>query len=138
MSSILLTDLDARPGADVVIYDGHCRICTGQVRLLARLDLVGQLSFLSLHDARTGARYPDLSYDELMKQMYVVDRAGRRHGGVRAVQRLSRRMPVLWPLAVLLHLPGTLPFWHWLYQQIASRRYRFGRMQCDDGTCHLH
>ena len=27
-----------RPEAEVVIYDGHCRICTGQIRRLARWD----------------------------------------------------------------------------------------------------
>lgn len=130
---------DERPQADVVIYDGHCRICTGQIRRLARWDRGGRLSYLSLHDPRVPDRYPDLTHEALMKEMYVIDRAGRRHAGALAIRYLSRRLPTLWWLAPLLHLPGTRPLWSWLYRQIANRRYRFGRVaDCDGGTCHLH
>lgn len=130
---------DERPQADVVIYDGHCRICTGQIRRLARWDRGGRLSYLSLHDPRVSDRYPDLTHEALMKEMYVIDRVGRRHAGALAIRYLSRRLPTLWWLAPLLHLPGTRPLWSWLYRQIANRRYRFGRVaDCDGGTCHLH
>jgi predicted DCC family thiol-disulfide oxidoreductase YuxK len=130
---------DERPDADVVIYDGHCRICTGQIRRLARWDWGGRLSYLSLHDHRVVERYPDLTHDALMKEMYVVDLAGRRHAGALAIRYLSHRLPTLWWLAPILHLPGTLPLWNWLYRQIANRRYRFGKVaDCDGGTCHLH
>lgn len=130
---------EERSQADVVIYDGHCRICTGQIRRLARWDRGGRLSYLSLHDPRVSDRYPDLTHEALMKEMYVIDRAGRRHAGALAIRYLSRRLPTLWWLAPLLHLPGTRPLWSWLYRQIANRRYRFGRVaDCDGGTCHLH
>ena len=128
-----------RPEGDVVIYDGHCRICTGQIRRLARWDWRRRLAFLSLHDAEVARRYPDLSHDDLMRQMYVVDRRGRRHGGAAAVRYLSRVLPPLWPLAPLLHLPGSLPLWNWCYRQVAERRYRFGRTgDCADGSCRVH
>ncbi len=39
-----------RNGADVVIYDGHCRLCLAQVRKLCRWDSLERLAFLSLHD----------------------------------------------------------------------------------------
>ena len=55
---------DDRPAADVVIYDGHCRICAAQVKKLARWDRGGRLAFLSLHDPQVALRYPDLSFDE--------------------------------------------------------------------------
>lgn len=130
---------DERPQADVVIYDGHCRICTGQIRRLARWDWGGRLSYLSLHDPRVPDRYPDLNHDALMKEMYVIDRTGRRHPGALAIRYLSCRLPTLWWLSPILHLPGTGPLWSWLYRQIANRRYRFGRVaECGGGTCHLH
>lgn len=130
---------DERPRADVVIYDGQCRICTAQIKRLARWDWGRRLSYLSLHDPRVIDRYPDLSHEALMKEMYVVDRGGRRHAGASALRYLSRRIPTLWWLAPLLHLPGTLPVWRWLYQKIAQRRYRYGRIKtCDSGSCHLH
>ena len=134
-----LPDPDERTGSDVVIYDGECRICTGQIERLVRWDSGRRLSYLSLHDPRVADRYPDLSHDALMKEMYVVDPAGGRHAGAWALRRLSRRLPSLWWLAPVLNFPGTLPLWNWLYRQIASRRYRFGRVEaCENGACHLH
>lgn len=137
--AVQLPDPDDQPGADVVLYDGHCRFCIGQVRNMRRADVTGRLAFLSLHDMRVRERYPDLSHDQLMAQMYVIDHRGRRHGGPSALRYLTRRLPLLWPLAPLLHIPFSLPLWNWLYQQIAQRRYWFGRVEtCDDGACRVH
>lgn len=130
---------DERPQAEVVIYDGHCRICTAQIRRLAAWDGGARLAYLSLHSPETAQRYPDLSHEALMQDMYLVDRQGRRHRGAAALRYLSRRLPRLWWLAPLLNLPGTLPLWQWCYRQVAKRRYRFGRIEsCDDGSCRLH
>lgn len=128
-----------RPAADVIIFDGHCRMCTGQILRLAACDLGKRLAYFSLHDPEVSRRYPDLSHDALMREMYVVDRQGRRHAGPQAIKFLSRKLPLLWPLAPLLHVPGTGRFWNWLYRQVAERRYRFGRLDdCPDGSCSLH
>jgi predicted DCC family thiol-disulfide oxidoreductase YuxK len=128
-----------RPQAEVVIYDGHCRICTGQIRRLARWDRGGRLAYLSLHDPLVAQRYPDLTYEALMRDMYLIDSQGRRHRGAAAARYMTRRLPRLWWLAPLLHVPGTLPVWQWLYRQVANRRYRFGHVEsCDDGSCKLH
>lgn len=129
-----------RPQADVVIYDGHCKFCTAQVQKLAWWDCQGKLSYLSLHDPEVAARYPDLTHNMLMEQMYVVDRrTGKRCGGAAAFRYLSRRLRRLWWLAPLMHIPFSLPVWQWLYRQVAKRRYRFGKTAaCDSDTCRLH
>ena len=130
---------DERPAADVVLYDGNCRICTAQIRRLARWDSGQRLAFLSLHDPVVAQRYPDLSYDALMQDMYVVDISGRRHRGAAAVRYLSRRLPKLWWLAPAMHFPFSLPLWQFLYRQVANRRYRFGKLhECDDDSCAVH
>jgi predicted DCC family thiol-disulfide oxidoreductase YuxK len=135
----VLTDPSARPGADVVIFDGHCRFCRGGVERLARLDRRGQLAFLSLHDERVAEWYPDLTHEQLMADMYLVDRSGTRHRGAAAVRYLTRKLPILWALAPLLHIPGSLPIWQWGYSQFARRRYRWGKVDdCADGTCSVH
>lgn len=138
MPSTPLPSPTDRLEADVVIYDGQCRICTAQVRRLARWDGGGRLAFLSLHDPVVQDRYPDLSHERLMEEMVVVDQEGKRHGGASAVRYLTRRLPRLWWAAPLLHVPGSLPLWRFLYRQVANRRYRLGKQNCEDGTCHLH
>jgi len=128
-----------RPEADVVIYDGDCGFCTKQVQRLARWDGGRRLAFVSLHDPLVAERYPDLSHDDMMREMYLVDRHGRRHGGAAAFRYLTRRLPRLWLLAPVMHIPFSLPLWQWGYHQIARRRYRIsGKSECDGGSCSVH
>jgi predicted DCC family thiol-disulfide oxidoreductase YuxK len=129
-----------RPDAPVLIYDGHCKFCTAQVQKLARWDGKGRIAFLSLHDPEVPRRWPDLTHEMLMEQMYLVDPAGNRYGGASAFRYLTRQLPRLWILAPLLHIPFALPLWQFLYRQIARRRYLLGKTtdQCDDGACRVH
>ena len=134
-----LPDPDSRPGSHIVIFDGKCNFCQAQVRNLRRLDCCGgRLSFLSLHDPRVAERYPDLTHDQLMDQMYVIDTEGGRHGGVDAVKFLSRKLPLLWIAAPILHLPGTANLWRWLYGQVAKHRYKLAGKSCDGDVCSVH
>jgi predicted DCC family thiol-disulfide oxidoreductase YuxK len=127
------------PHADVVIFDGHCRFCRAQVARLNAWDGRRRLAFVSLHDPLVAEKYPDLSHEQLMREMVIVDRFGQRHAGAGAVRYLSRRLPRMWPLAPLLHIPLSLPIWRWLYQQVAMRRYRWGRIDdCESGSCAVH
>lgn len=156
--TVQFADPDDNRQADVVIYDGKCQFCQSQVARLARLDRafparnhLPRLAFLSLHDARVAARYPELTFEQLMEQMYVIEggnaTSGGIHGGADAVRYLSRRLPILWPVAPLLHLPGTARLWRWAYHQVAKRRYRWNREHaggkdvsggCKDDACAIH
>jgi predicted DCC family thiol-disulfide oxidoreductase YuxK len=130
-----------RPNADVVIYDGQCRFCTAGAARLAKWDKGERLAFVSLHDPQVATQWPDLTHDMLMEQMYVVDRQGQRHGGAAAFRYLTRRLPRLWLLAPLLHLPFSLPLWRWGYKQVAKRRYKIAGKStggCQDGACAVH
>jgi predicted DCC family thiol-disulfide oxidoreductase YuxK len=80
--------------------------------------------------------FPEIPRDELLAQMYIVDRSGQARGGAEAVRHLSRRLPLLWPLALPLHVPGSLPLWSSLYRFVAKHRYRIAG-RCDDGTCRI-
>ena len=120
-----LPDPDHRLEADVVVYDGSCRLCRGTVDWLARLDGRSRLAFLPLQDPRVRQRYPDLSLEDLQQHVYVISPGGRRRKGAGAVRYLSRRLPAMWAMAPLLHVPGTMPLWHWLYKQVARRRHGF-------------
>ena len=133
-----LDDPDQVSAKDIVIFDGHCNFCRSQVERLNWFDRWNRLAFLSLHDPRVAERYADLSYDEMMAQMYVVGDDQRRRGGSDAVRYLSRKMPLLWPAMPILHLPGTAGLWRWLYRQVAQRRYQLAGRTCDEGTCQIH
>ncbi len=123
---------------DTVLYDGQCVFCTKGIQNLKRLDLFKSLEFVSLHDPSTVTRFPDLTYEMKMDQMWVVSADGNRYGGADAVRYLSRRLPLLYPLAPLLHFPGTQWLWKKLYKFVANRRYRIAGRNCSEGTCSLH
>lgn len=144
-----------RPESIVVIFDGQCRFCTSQVRILQRLDFSRRLSFISLHDPLVSQWYPDLTYDQLMKQIYVIPatdstRSRRqdsadpvRYGGAEGFRYIAWRLPIFWPIAALLSIPFTMPLWKAMYDFIARQRYRFGKLGGEDpcgpdGTCELH
>ncbi len=135
-----LPGLGERPDGIVVIYDGNCQFCQSQVRRLNWFDHSNKLAFVSLHDPIVAERYPDLSYDQLMEQMYVIDEVGNRFGGAAAFRYLTRRLPKLWMLAPLLHIPFSLPCWQWCYRRIAARRYRWNTNSdvCDQSACEIH
>jgi predicted DCC family thiol-disulfide oxidoreductase YuxK len=126
----------ARPDRDTVLYDGQCRFCRGQIAILRRFDPTGRLRFVSLHEPVVASEFPELSPDDLSREMHVVETTGRSRAGAEAVRYLSRRLPLLWPLAVPLHVPGSLPVWRWLYGVVARNRYRIAG-RCDDGTCRV-
>lgn len=143
--TFILPDPESFPDRDVVIYDGKCNACGMAAKRLHQMDFGrGRLAFLSLHDPRVAERYPELSHDDLMAQMYVVDMAGNQHGGADAIRYLSRRLPLMWTLAPLLHIPGTAGLWRRMYRLIAKNRYWistrfFGTPDdCEDGTCSIH
>jgi predicted DCC family thiol-disulfide oxidoreductase YuxK len=129
---------ETNPAADVVVYDGQCSFCQGQVSRLHQWDSRHRLVFVSLHDPSVAANYPDLTHEQLMEQLYVIPRSGERYGGAAGIQYLSRRLPRLYPLYPILNLPFTLPIWNWAYRQIAKRRYRLAGGKCDTDGCELH
>lgn len=136
------------PQADVVIFDGNCVFCTKQVENLKRLDGRNRLAFVSLHDPFVARHFPDLSFEQLMEQIYLIPNGAegystKRYGGAAAIVYLSRRLPKLWWFAPLFHIPFTLPIQQWFYRQIAKRRYKIAGksdgLECDeDGTCEVH
>jgi predicted DCC family thiol-disulfide oxidoreductase YuxK len=124
---------------DIVIFDGHCKLCRAGVLRLQSLDWLGHFRFVSLHEPEIREQFPDLTYEMLMAEMFVVTQKGDRKGGAAALRYMSWFIPLMWPLAPFLSIPGTLPIWSFLYKLIAKNRYRFGRLEeCEGGTCSLH
>lgn len=133
-----------RPKADLVLYDGRCNFCRARVEQLRGFDRSwftsgGRLAYLSLHDPAVAERFPDISHARLLEEMCVLDRAGRRHWGAEAVRYLSRRLPRLWWLAPLMHLPGIMLVAKPAYAWVSRNRYLIGGKadDCENGACSI-
>jgi predicted DCC family thiol-disulfide oxidoreductase YuxK len=127
------------PDADVVIFDGACNFCQKSVRRLFQWDGAKRIAFLTIDDPEVSRRWPELSRDDLMEHMHIIDRYGDVHIGAGAFRYLSRRLPRLWPLALLMHIPFSGPFWRAGYRWFARRRYKLSQaVECDNGSCDVH
>lgn len=122
-----------------VIFDGQCAVCSSGVAVLKRIDHGRRFEYVSLHEARAKRLLPDRSHADLMREMHLVEPDGRWHAGAAAIRVIARRVPLLWGVAVYVHLPGSLPLWNQLYAAIARRRYRISeRLGCASGACAVH
>lgn len=133
-----MADVTIDKNKSVVLYDGHCNFCTAQVANLRRFDVFHRLEFVSLHEPSVSKLYPDLTHEQLMEQMWVIAPSGKRYAGAYSFRYLSCLLPMFWPLAPMLHFPGLMPLWSYLYREVAKRRYRIAGHNCDEGTCSIH
>lgn len=128
----------AAPAKDVVLYDGHCRICTQAARQLRPWLPDAELS--SFREPGVLERFPGVTPERCERAMQLVRSDGQVFEGAEAfVQALRRR--AIGKLATVYYVPGLRQLADALYRYIARRRFEIaGRTgQCDpDGTCHLH
>jgi predicted DCC family thiol-disulfide oxidoreductase YuxK len=88
-------------------------------------------------------RFPGISHDDCMRQMYLVTADGKVYAGFEAAVRAVATRPVIGRLAYLYYFPGLRFLLDTLYALIARHRYKImGKMivegTCDEGTCALH
>jgi predicted DCC family thiol-disulfide oxidoreductase YuxK len=106
-----------------LLYDGACGMCRGTVAVLTRADLLGHVELVDV--TRTidlDRRFPELSAEDCIEQMWLVAPDGTRFGGFDAYRRLSRLIPLMWPLAPIFNFPGVRPAGHRAYAFVAARR----------------
>jgi len=119
----------------LVLYDGDCPLCRKSVAVLQRLDWCGRLTF---QDARAvddlPLMDPPLDPVRLVEEMHLLtpDRTGIYHGFA-ALRWLAWRLPLLWPIAPFLIIPGIPALGQRIYLWIA--RHRFDLVPCQDGVC---
>lgn len=127
------------------LFDGRCVICQMTRRLVTRLDWRQRVLFLDLHDGRVAAQYAHLDQAALMGAIHVIEPGGRVYAGFAGTRRMLRELPLLFPLWLLLHLPGMNAVGVRVYGWIARHRYAVNRLfgveledaSCVDGVCKL-
>ncbi|MBI2104454.1 MAG: DUF393 domain-containing protein [Candidatus Omnitrophica bacterium] len=118
----------AARGRAILLYDGRCGLCLESVRRLRALDLFGWLDPLDFHAQPDLTRLsPVLTPERCRSEMILLEPNGRLTGGFEAFARMTRRLPLLWWLAPLAHLPGARWVGTRLYRWVASHRYLLHR-----------
>lgn len=120
----------------VVLFDGLCPLCQKIVTRLRRFDWRGRLHFQDARDVPNLPRtHPPLDPVKLLDEMHLVTPSGVIYAGYAAFRWMAWRIPLLWPLAPLLYLPGVPWVGRRAYLWVARRRYRL--VPCSHGVCQL-
>jgi predicted DCC family thiol-disulfide oxidoreductase YuxK len=121
----------------LLLYDGECALCRKGVAQLKRLDWFGVLRYADGRDrANLPSTDPPLNPDRLLEEMHLVPPTGGQvYHGFGAFRWLAWRLPLLWPLAPFLYVPGVPSLGQRLYLWVARNRFRL--VPCHGGVCTL-
>lgn len=108
-----------------IIYDGTCGICARQLKWLRRLDWGNRFEALPYQKESVYARFPQLRREECEQAVHLVAPDGRVCAGAAAFREIFLRLPLLWPLGVLMSLPPVMGLARRCYHHIAAHRYEW-------------
>lgn len=125
------------PGHDVILYDGHCRLCRGAAKQFERLLGSHGTELRSFREEGVLASFPGLSPERCEKAMQLVQPDGQVFEGAEAVVRALGRRP-LGKLLFVYYVPGLRQVADLVYGTVARYRFRIAGRACPDGACALH
>ncbi len=99
-----------------IIYDGKCGFCWGSVARLKVMDLWGHLTYEPT--------------ERPISEVKLVD-GDKVCGGFAAFRRLCLLLPMLYPMLLLVYLPGASLIGNACYALVAKNRYLFHRKSHD-------
>lgn len=112
----------------IVLFDGRCGLCAGSARRLRALDWMGRLRLLDAHDPAAAAACPAVDPGAALRRIQVVTSpTAPPLEGFHAIRWLAGRLPALWIVWPLLHLPGVRGLGVRAYDLVARHRHRFSR-----------
>lgn len=114
-----------------VFYDAECRLCVRGVRRWGGLFARRGFVWVPLQTPGAAAQL-GIPEGRLWEEMWLRMADGRVVSGVASWSEMLRAVWWLWPLGVLLGLPGIRYFARFVYRWIARNRYCFG------GRCAIH
>ncbi len=123
-----------------LFYDGACEACSRSAALARVLDIGGRLSLVNFRTDNRMAIYRNFGPEQTERaerEMLLLLPNGRWLGGFYAFRRISRCLPLLWPISPFLYLPGVSVAGTSFYRWFSKNRYRFLGARCSDGSCRL-
>ena len=120
--------LSAKQPTLTVFFDQQCPLCNRTVLILNHFDLFHCIDFKSAQEHAT--HYPAMtaiSPETLLLDLYALDSENRIYSGVNTYIQILRKMRYLYPVGVILSLPGIHTLAVKKYRAIADSR---GRVPC--------
>jgi predicted DCC family thiol-disulfide oxidoreductase YuxK len=117
----------------LILFDGHCNLCSGSVNWIIDRDPAGRFVFASLQSEPGRRTLERFELDPLRTDSVVLVEGDRAYTRSTAALRIARRLTFPWPvLSLLAVVPAGIR--DGVYDVIARHRYRwFGRSE----TCRM-
>ncbi|HYO65311.1 MAG TPA: DUF393 domain-containing protein [Archangium sp.] len=125
------------PGHDVILYDGHCRLCIAAAKQFQRLLGDHGTQLRSFREEGVLAAYPGIPLDRCEQGIQLIQGDGRIFEGAEAVVQALGRRPV-GKLLFVYYVPGLRQLADGLYGLVARYRFRIAGRACPDGACAVH
>ncbi len=117
--------LTAKTPSLTVFFDQQCPLCNRTVLILNHFDIFKCIDFKGAQDhAASYAALANVSTETLMLDLYALDLNNRIYSGVDTYIQIFKKMRYLYPLGVLLSLPGIHTLALKKYRSIADSRTR--------------
>ncbi|MBI2071057.1 MAG: DUF393 domain-containing protein [Elusimicrobia bacterium] len=123
-------------GRHRLIFDGDCGFCQAALARVRVLDPTGRLEPVDFRTTDTAALHSSLTNEACRARMYLLESDGRLSGGFHAFRRLTVCLPMLWPMALVVNIPGLKFIGEPAYDWVARNRFGFHAFRaCRDNAC---
>lgn len=113
----------------IVLYDQQCPLCLRTTIIIDHFDLFKTVEFKGLQDhAGEYRQFDSISEDQLLRDLYALDRKGRLYNGIDTYIQILFRMRYLAVIGLLMKIPGIYTICNRIYRRIADQRKR---LACD-------
>jgi predicted DCC family thiol-disulfide oxidoreductase YuxK len=110
----------------LVVYDGSCGLCAGNLKWLHRLDWLRRFDARPYQDEAVFRLVPRLDRAACEQALQLACRNGRIYSGPDAFREIFLRMPATWLVGILMAIPPMPWVLRRLYPLVARHRYRLG------------
>tara|TARA_Y100000588_G_C14246154_1_gene921516 strand:- start:2378 stop:2776 length:399 start_codon:yes stop_codon:yes gene_type:complete len=122
-----------------LIYDDQCEFCLFSVRCLHKLDWLGKIEFIPLGVADQLMGSHSITLEDMQTQMHYISPDGHVSAGANAFRVFGKKIPLFFPLAMILHLPLLMKIAAFIYMKLALNRYVLSRfIKCSSKSCSIH
>ena len=127
------------PSQGKLIFDDQCEFCLRSIRLLRKLDWLSAIEFIPLGEAGQIMTRYSIPCEAMETKMHYISTCGNVTAGAEAFRAFGKKIPLLFPSAVMLHLPFALSLASFIYMKLAVNRYALSRlMSCSSKNCSVH
>lgn len=105
-------------------YDEECPLCNRTKLILNHLDFFNAIEFKGVQTyGYEDERLKEISQDELLDNIYSITRKGKVYSGIDTYIYVFKKTPLLFPLGVLISIPGIYHLAKASYKKVAQNRY---------------